>query len=92
MASIVYSPAHMSPASPHAPRSPATAPAPIPEINNARTTLVVRLGLIALALVGIVSIFGEPLLGIGAASPDLAASPGAADPSGGPGAPTTSPR
>jgi hypothetical protein len=61
----------------------------MPEINDARTTLVVRLGLIALALVGITSVFGEPLLGIGAASPDLAASPGAADPTG---APTSSPR
>jgi hypothetical protein len=66
----------------------------MPEINGARTTLVVRLGLIALALVGIISIFGEPLLGIGAASPDLAASPGPADPTAGPGmvTPRASPR
>jgi hypothetical protein len=92
MVSIVYSAAHMSPTSAHATRNASAAPVVIPEVNNTRTTLVVRLGLIALALVGIISVFGEPLLGIGAASPDLAGSPGAADPSGGPGAPAPSAR
>ena len=46
--------------------------------SNARTTLVVRLGLIVLALIGVISVFGEPLLGLGAANADL----GAASPSG----------
>ena len=46
---------------------PPSSPPPVAnDRNNARTTTVVRLGLILLALVGVLSIFGEPLLGLGA--------------------------
>jgi hypothetical protein len=61
---------------------PLAPPPESPAINNARTTLVVRLGLIVLAILGVISIFGEPLLGLGAAGGDLAGAPGPADPTG----------
>lgn len=47
-------------------------PRPVPTAPVVdRTTLLVRLGLIALALLGVVAVFGEPLLGISAPAAEL---------------------
>jgi hypothetical protein len=49
---------------------PLPRPAPSAPATD-RTTLLVRLGLIALALLGVVAVFGEPLLGISAPSAEI---------------------
>jgi hypothetical protein len=50
--------------------------------SNTRTTIVVRLGLIVLALLGVISIFGEPLLGLG--GPGVSGAPGSSEPAAAP--------
>jgi hypothetical protein len=55
---------HSSPASPDEPGPAARVKPPAP-LQVDRTTLVVRLGLLVLAVTGVVTIFGDVLFGVG---------------------------